>query len=80
MPYQSRHSSDTVRAVVAAEISSEASRGDTLEVRLAAMRAVLARARPGSDAEALRILRSAFPESSLTERVAILAGVVGPAR
>ncbi len=43
-----------------------------LEIRLEAMRALLARIRPGSDAEALRALRAAFPGSSLPERVAVL--------
>lgn len=44
----------------------------TLEDRLKAMRALLARVRPGSDAEALHALRAAFPGSSLSERVAVL--------
>ena len=43
-----------------------------LEDRLAAMRALLVRVRPGSDAEALHVLRAAFPGSSLSERVAVL--------
>ena len=45
----------------------------TLEIRLTAMRALLERVRPGSDAEALHALRAAFPGSSLSERVAVLA-------
>lgn len=34
------------------------------------MRAFLARARPGSAADALRLLRAAFPDAPLAERVA----------
>lgn len=45
-----------------------------LEDRVAAMHAMLTRMRPGSDAEALRALRDAFPEASLSERVAVLSG------
>ena len=45
-----------------------------LEDRVAAMRAMLASIRPGSDAEALKALRAAFPETTLAERVAVLAG------
>jgi len=41
--------------------------------RLAEMRALLVRVRPSSDAEALRCLRSAFPEASLAARVAAIA-------
>lgn len=48
-----------------------------LEDRVAAMHAMLTRMRPGSDAEALRALRDAFPEASLSERVAVLSGGVG---
>jgi len=48
-----------------------------LEDRVAAMHAMLTRTRPGSDAEALKALRDAFPEASLSERVAVLSGVVG---
>lgn len=44
-----------------------------LDVRIAEMRAHLARTRPASDAEALRSLRSAFPDSSLATRVAALS-------
>ena len=52
-----------------------------LELRLEAMRALLTRLQPGSDAEALQALRAAFPGSSLTERVAVLAGEAkGPTR
>lgn len=46
----------------------------TLEARLAEMRAHLARMRPGSDAEALQALRTAFPETTLAARVAAIAG------
>ena len=45
-----------------------------LEIRLMAMRALLQRVRPGSDAEALHALRAAFPGSSLAERVSVLSG------
>jgi len=52
----------------------EPSRRETdLDRRIAAMRAMLALARPGSDAEALRVLRDAFPETTLAERVAVLS-------
>lgn len=44
-----------------------------LEGRIATMREALRQMRPGSDAEALRILRAAFPSSTLSERVAALA-------
>ncbi len=44
-----------------------------LEIRLMAMRALLQRVRPGSDAEALHALRAAFPGSSLAERVSVLS-------
>ncbi len=80
MPYQSRHSSDTALGVVGAATASERAYDPALEARLTAMRGFLARMRPGSDSEALRALRAAFPETSLTERVAVLAGVIGPAR
>ncbi|MDK9696215.1 MAG: hypothetical protein OEL76_07485 [Siculibacillus sp.] len=46
----------------------------SLEARIAAMREALAHMRPGSDAEALGVLRAAFPGSSLSERVAALTG------
>ena len=56
-------------------VSSEVDRYDqALEIRLMAMRALLLRVRPGSDAEALHALRAAFPGSSLAERVAVLSG------
>ena len=55
-------------------LSAESLRYDqALEIRLMAMRALLERVRPGSDAEALHALRAAFPGSSLAERVAVLA-------
>ncbi|NLH82731.1 MAG: hypothetical protein GX458_18065 [Phyllobacteriaceae bacterium] len=41
--------------------------------RLAEMRALLVQVRPSSDAEALRCLRSAFPETTLAARVAAIA-------
>lgn len=40
-----------------------------LELRIAAMRAFLAALGPDSDAEALRLLRNAFPDLPLVERV-----------
>lgn len=43
-----------------------------LEERITAMREMLDHLRPGSDAEALGLLRAAFPEVSLAERVAVL--------
>ncbi len=46
----------------------------TLEERLVEMRAHLARMRPESDAEALQALRAAFPETTLSARVAAIAG------
>jgi hypothetical protein len=42
------------------------------------MRSLLARMSPASDAEALKALRDAFPQSSLAERVAVLAGGMRP--
>jgi hypothetical protein len=57
------------------DISSVFGRYDqALEIRLMAMRALLQRVRPGSDAEALHALRAAFPGSSLAERVSVLSG------
>lgn len=44
----------------------------TLDVRFSDMRALLARVRPSTDAEALRALRTAFPGTSLSDRVAAL--------
>ncbi|TBW40880.1 hypothetical protein EYW49_01635 [Siculibacillus lacustris] len=44
-----------------------------LESRIVAMRALLGRMRPQSDAEALQALRSAFPDASLADRVAALS-------
>ena len=44
-----------------------------IDARLVEMRALLARMRPASDAEALRALRSAFPETSLATRVAAIS-------
>ncbi len=52
-------------------------RGSAFELRLAEMRAHLARTRPTSDAEALQMLRAAFPGTSLSDRVAVLTGRVG---
>ena len=43
--------------------------GEDAQPALSAMRALLSRARPASDSEALGVLRRAFPETSLTERV-----------
>jgi len=40
-----------------------------LERRIAGMRAFLAALRPDTDAEALRLLREAFPDLPLVERV-----------
>ncbi len=45
----------------------------TVESRLSEMRALLARMQPSSDAEALQALRAAFPEASLSTRVAAIA-------
>lgn len=44
-----------------------------VDARIAEMRAHLARTRPASDAEALRSLRTAFPDSSLATRVAAMS-------
>jgi hypothetical protein len=44
-----------------------------VEARVAEMRALLARMRPASDAEALQALRNAFPEVALSTRVAAIA-------
>lgn len=46
--------------------------------RMQAMREHLLRARPGSGNEALRVLRRAFPDAPLAERVRA-AGEFGPA-
>ncbi len=43
--------------------------------RMAEMRALLVRVRPSSDAEALRCLRSAFPDATLAARVAAIAAM-----
>lgn len=43
-----------------------------IDQRIAEMRAHLARMRPASDAEALKTLRSAFPDVSLAARVAAI--------
>lgn len=48
-----------------------------IDGRVQEMRALLARTRPASDAEALRFLRSAFPEASLAARVAAMATARG---
>lgn len=45
-----------------------------LAERLAAMRSLVAAMKTETDAEALKLLREAFPGSRLTERVAALAG------
>jgi len=52
-------------------VPSQAS--DSVETRIAEMRALLARMRPASDAEALQALRTAFPEAALSMRVAAIA-------
>jgi hypothetical protein len=44
-----------------------------LEERMAAMRELLGRTRPETDAEALQTLRAAFPRSSLADRVRAVA-------
>ncbi|MER2606319.1 MAG: hypothetical protein ABTQ29_10835 [Siculibacillus sp.] len=44
-----------------------------IDARVAEMRALLSRMRASSDAEALRALRSAFPDTSLAARVAAIA-------
>ena len=46
---------------------------DPIDDRIAEMRAFLAKMRPQSDAEALKCLRSAFPDASLAARVAVIA-------
>ncbi len=43
-----------------------------LDRRIAEMRQMLAETQPGSAASALRVLRDAFPEASLEERVRAL--------
>lgn len=48
--------------------------GSELEFSIAEMRALLARTRPTSDAEALRALRHAFPAATLEQRVAAMSG------
>jgi hypothetical protein len=45
-----------------------------LEERIAGMRAFLVALEPDSDAEALRLLREAFPDLPLAERVKACAG------
>lgn len=73
MPSQQWKKSDTVVGEVPPS-SSERGWNPLIEDRVAGMRAMLATMRPGSDAEALRALRAAFPEATLAERVAVLAG------
>lgn len=51
--------------------------GAVIDARVAEMRALLARMRPASDAEALQCLRSAFPDVSLAARVAAMATARG---
>lgn len=51
--------------------------GAAIDARVADMRALLARMRPASDAEALQCLRSAFPNASLAARVAAMATARG---
>ncbi len=46
-----------------------------VSVRMNRMTQLLKSARPRTDAEALRLLRGAFPGSSLAERVAAIARV-----
>jgi hypothetical protein len=46
-----------------------------LDRRIAEMRRLLAGMEPGSAATALRVLRDAFPEASLEERVRALTAV-----
>jgi len=46
-----------------------------LDRRIADMRRLLAGMQPGSAASALRVLRDAFPEASLEERVRALTAV-----
>jgi hypothetical protein len=47
----------------------------TLDSRIADMRRLLAGMQPGSTASALRVLRDAFPEATLEERVRALTAV-----
>jgi hypothetical protein len=54
--------------------ASEPGYGAELETRIGGMRALLAAIRPGSDAEALRVLREAFPDLPLAERVSACRG------
>lgn len=70
MPRQERRKLDTT----CDEPPPAVAYAPALETRLTAMRALVARLEPGSDAEALRLLRAAFPETSLAERVTALAG------
>ncbi len=46
---------------------------EEVEARVAEMRALLTRVAPSSSAEALRALRAAFPETSLSTRVAAIS-------
>jgi hypothetical protein len=46
-----------------------------LDRRIADMRRMLADMKPGSAASALRVLREAFPEASLEERVRALTAI-----
>ncbi len=53
-------------------LSAEELDSTILDRRIAEMRQMLAETQPGSAASALRVLRDAFPEASLEERVRAL--------
>jgi len=61
--------SKSYRQVLSAE---ELELSNMLDRRIADMRRMLANMEPGSAASALRVLREAFPEASLEERVRAL--------
>ena len=61
--------SKSYRQVLSAE---ELELSNMLDRRIADMRRMLANMEPGSAASALRVLRDAFPEASLEERVRAL--------
>ena len=50
---------------------------EAVAARMAEMRSLLEQMRPASDAEALRALRAAFPETSLAARVAAISRRLG---
>ena len=50
---------------------------EAIESRMAEMRALLEQMSPATDAEALKALRAAFPETSLAARVAAISRRLG---